>query len=295
MATELSSTSGRMARLRHVYRETRSLRLPWLSLSIIAILLVCAAFAPLLAPHDPERVRILDAKLPPGENLSYPLGTDVLGRDMLSRLIYGARTSVFIALVALASGSLVGTVLGLISGYQGGWVDAVTMRACDAAMAFPTILLAMLLAVILGPGVQNIVVAVVITVWKMYARMIRGDVLSIKETEFVTLARVTGVSTPMILWRHVFPNTINTVAVITSLEVPGVILLEASLSFLGLGLPDGAPAWGIMVAEGRAVILDVWWLSLLPGLAITVVVLAFNFFGDWLRDYLDPRLRSGQR
>ena len=213
---------------------------------------------------------------------------------MLSRLIYGARNAVLISLVALGSGAVLGTVLGLISGYRGGWVDALIMRAVDAAMGFPTILVALIIVVILGPGVENIVVAVVITVWKGYARMIRGEVLGIKEMEFITLAKVTGVSVPVILWRHVFPNTINTVAVITSLEVPGVILLEASLSFLGLGVPPGSPAWGIMVAEGRAVILEVWWLSLLPGLAITVVVVAFNFFGDWLRDYLDPRLRRAR-
>ena len=295
MARELITPTGGVARLRDVYKRARSLRLPWLSLSIIAILLTCAAFAPLLAPHDPEYIRILDAKIAPGEDWSYPLGTDVLGRDMLSRLIYGARTAVIISLVALGSGAVLGTVLGLISGYRGGWVDGLIMRAVDAAMGFPTILVALIIVVILGPGVENIVVAVVITVWKAYARMIRGEVLSIKEMEFVTLAKVSGVSTPVMLWRHVFPNTINTVAVITSLEVPGVILLEASLSFLGLGVPPGSPAWGIMVAEGRAVILDVWWLPLLPGLAITAVVLAFNFFGDWLRDYLDPRLRSGQR
>ena len=295
MVTALSTARrGRVAWLRHVYQGTRNLRLPWLSLSIIAILVVCAVFAPLLAPNDPEKIRILDAKLAPGENMSYPLGTDVLGRGMLSRLIYGARTSLVISLVALGSGAVVGTALGLISGYRGGWVDALIMRTCDAAMGFPTIMVALIIVVILGPGVENIVIAVVITVWKGYARMIRGEVLSIKEMDFVTLARVDGVSAPVIIWRHVFPNTVNIVAVITSMEVPGVILLEAGLSFLGLGMPAGAPAWGIMVAEGRAVILDVWWLSLFPGLAITAVVLAFNFFGDWLRDYLDPKLRRSR-
>ena len=212
MATELSTSTGRVARLRDVYKRSRSLRLPWLSLSIIAILLVCAAFTPLLAPNDPEKIRILDAKLAPGEDWSYPLGTDVLGRDMLSRLIYGARTALLISLVALGSGAVVGTVLGLIPGYRGGWVDALIMRAVDAAMGFPTILVALIIVVILGPGVENIIIAVVVTVWKAYARMIRGEVLSIKEMEFVTLAKVAGVSPTVILWRHVFPNTINTVA-----------------------------------------------------------------------------------
>jgi peptide/nickel transport system permease protein len=274
-----------------VQRRTSRLRLPWISLFIVTILLVCAVFAPLLAPDDPTRLNMLDAKLAPGDSLSHPLGTDIMGRDMLSRLIYGARTSVFISLAALGTGAVVGTMVGLISGYRGGWVDALIMRAADAALGFPTILVAMIIVVLMSQGLWAIVLAVAITVWARFARMVRGDVLSVKELDFVTLAKIAGVSTPAIIWRHVFPNTVNTLMVITSLQVGQVILLEASLSFLGLGLPPGAPAWGIMVAEGRTVILDVWWLSLMPGLAITAVVLAFNFFGDWMRDTLDPKLR----
>ena len=148
-----------------------------------------------------------------------------------------------------------------------------------------------MIVVLLGAGIESIILAVILTVWARFARMIRGDVLSIKDMDFVIAARIAGVSMPTIIWRHIFPNTANTLMVITSLQVGQVILLEASLSFLGLGLPVGEPAWGIMVAEGKAVILDVWWLSLLPGIAITVVVLAFNYFGDWMRDALDPKLR----
>ncbi len=289
MAAPVLIARGPVGWIQGVRRRTS--RLPWISLTIVGILLICAAFAPLLAPHDPTLISMLDAKLAPGENASYILGTDVMGRDMLSRLIYGARTSVLISMVALGSGALVGTVLGLVAGYRGGWIDSVTMRAADATMGFPSILIAMILVVMLGAGIENIIIAVLFTVWARYARMIRGEVLSIKELDFVTLAKIAGVTSPVIIARHVFPNTVNTLMVITSLQVGQVILLEASLSFLGLGLPVGAPAWGIMVAEGRAVILDVWWLSLLPGLAITAVVLAFNFFGDWLRDALDPKLR----
>jgi peptide/nickel transport system permease protein len=234
---------------------------------------------------------MLDAKLAPAENPSYPLGTDIMGRDMLSRLIYGARTSVFISLVALGTGAFVGTVVGLVSGFREGWFDTLAMRAADAALGFPTILVAMVIVVLMGAGIESIILAVVLTVWARFARMIRGEVLSIKNMDFVTFARIAGVSMPVIIWRHVFPNTVNTLMVITSLQVGQVILLEASLSFLGLGLPVGEPAWGIMVSEGKSVILDVWWLSLLPGLAITAVVLAFNFFGDWMRDALDPKLR----
>jgi peptide/nickel transport system permease protein len=234
---------------------------------------------------------MLDRRIAPFETLANPLGTDIMGRDMLSRLIYGARTSVFISLAALGTGAFVGSVLGLVAGYKGGWTDVLVMRSADAALGFPTILVAMIIVTFLGAGIENIILAVVITVWARFARMIRGDVLAIKELDFVTAAKIAGVSSPLIIARHIFPNTINTLMVITSLQVGQVILLEASLSFLGLGLPPGAPAWGIMVAEGRNVILEVWWLSLLPGLAITIVVLAFNFFGDWVRDTLDPKLR----
>jgi len=265
--------------------------LPWISLFIVVLLAVCAIFADLLAPSDPTKMNMLDAKLAPGDTLSHPLGTDIMGRDILSRLIYGARSAMFMAVVALGTGAVAGTLVGLISGFRGGWTDALCMRAADAALGFPTILVAMIIVVLMGAGIEIIILAVALTVWARFARMIRGDVLAIKELDFVTLAKIAGVSTPVIIWRHVFPNTINTLMVITSLQVGQVILLEASLSFLGLGLPPGAPAWGIMVAEGRTVILDVWWLSLLPGLAITAVVLAFNFFGDWLRDTLDPKLR----
>ena len=290
MAT-LEVTRSRVAWLQDAYRRTRNLKLPWIPVFIVTILLVCAAFAPLLAPHDPTLISMLDAKIAPGEGMKYPLGTDIMGRDMLSRLIYGARTSVFISLVALGTGALVGTIVGLTSGFRAGWFDTLAMRAADAALGFPTILVAMVIVVLLGAGIESIILAVVLTVWARFARMIRGEVLSIKEMDFVTFARIAGVSMPVIIWRHVFPNTVNTLMVITSLQVGQVILLEASLSFLGLGLPVGEPAWGIMVSEGKAVILDVWWLSLLPGLAITAVVLAFNFFGDWMLDALDPKLR----
>ena len=260
-------------------------------MSILAILLFCAAFAPLIAPHDPSDISVLDKKISPGETLEFPLGTDFLGRDVLSRLIYGARTSVLISLSALATGALVGTILGILAGYIGGRVDAVVSRFADAALGFPSVLVAMLIVAFLGVGIENIILAVALTVWARFTRMIRGDVLSVKQADFVTLARIGGADPATIMWKHVFPNVVNTLLVLTSLQVGQVILLEASLSFLGLGLPPGAPAWGIMVAEGRELILDMWWLSLFPGLAITIVVLAFNFFGDWMRDYLDPKLR----
>ena len=274
-----------------VLERLRDLRLPWIPVVVITILVILAVFAPLLAPHDPRDQNLLDARTPPFQTLTYPLGTDFVGKDILSRLIYGARTSAFISMFALGAGVVVGTVLGLISGYTGRWVDTIIMRIADATMGFPSILLAMIIVAILGTGLMPIVVAVAVSTWPRIARMIRGEVLSVKDADFVILARIAGVSPTVIIWRHVFPNVLNTLMVITSLSVAGVILTEASLSFLGLGLPPGDPAWGIMVAEGRQSLIRMWWISLFPGLVITIVVMAFNFFGDWLRDTLDPKLR----
>ena len=281
-------------RLWQLQRQAREYRLPWIPIIIMGVMLICAIFAPLLAPHNPTEINLLDSRIAPGEDWSYPLGTDVMGRDMLSRLIFGAQTAAKISLLALVLGAAVGTFLGLVSGYKMGIVDAIIMRAADVALGFPTVMAALIVVVILGAGIEAIVIAMVTTVWARFARMIRGDVLAIKDQDFVTLAKITGVSAPVIVMRHIFPNTVNTLMVLTSILVGQVILLEASLSFLGLGLAPGAAAWGIMVAEGRSVILTLWWLSLFPGLAITIVVLAFNFAGDWLRDTLDPKLRRSQ-
>lgn len=275
-------------------RRARQLRLPWLLIGIISVWLICAIFAPLLAPHDPMAINLMDARMAPFDSSTYPLGTDIMGRDMLSRLIYGAQTTVKISLVALAAGMVIGTVLGLVAGYKGGLLDAVITRFADAALGFPTILAALIVVVILGTGMEAIVLAMLITVWPSFARMIRGDVIAVRDQDFVTLAKITGVSTPMILWRHIFPNTVNTLMVVSSILVGQVILLEASLSFLGLGLEPGAAAWGVMVADGKKVITKMWWMSLFPGLAITIVVLALNFFGDWMRDFLDPRIRRAR-
>ncbi len=277
-----------------IIRWIRQMKLPWIPIVIKVVLVICAVFAPLLAPHDPLEIDLLNSRMAPGEDWSYPLGTDIMGRDMLSRMIYGAQTAAKISMLALVVGMVVGTFLGLWAGYKGGWLDTIIMRFADAALGFPTILAALIVVVILGSGIEAIVLAMFITVWARFARMIRGDVLAVKDQDFVTLARITGVSTPVIIWRHIFPNTVNTLMVVTSILVGQVILLEAALSFLGLGLEPGAAAWGIMVAEGRTVILQMWWLALFPDVAITILVLALNFFGDWLRDSLDPKLRRLQ-
>jgi peptide/nickel transport system permease protein len=273
-------------------RKAKELKLPWIPIIILTLLIVCAIFAPLLAPHNPAQLNKRDREVPPFQNSRYWLGTDKSGKDILSRLVYGARTSVFISLVALGTGALIGSSLGVMSGYYGGRTDIVIMRFVDAVLGFPTVLLALIIVAIAGgAGVGNVIVAVAATVWARFARQARGEVLSVKERDFVTLAVVAGVPALVIMWRHVFPNVVNTILIVISLLVGQTILLEASLSFLGVGVPPGDPAWGIMVSEGRDQIFDIWWLALFPGLAITIVVMAMNFFGDWLRDTLDPRLR----
>ena len=286
---ELKQSAG----LQRRWRQMQELRLPWIPIFVLLVLLVCAVLAPFLAPYDPKEIDVLKGvqRVGPFESSENLLGVDMLGRDMLSRLIYGARISAFISLVSLGFGAAVGTAIGIASGYFGGKTDAFIMRLCDAVMGFPTILLALIIVAILGAGILNVIIAIMATVWARFARQIRGEVLTLKERDFVTMAVVAGVPARTIMARHIFPNVVNTVLIVVSLLVGQTILLEASLSFLGVGVPPGEPAWGIMVSEGRNNLINVWWLSLLPGLAITSVVIAMNLFGDWLRDTLDPKLR----
>ena len=284
-----AAPTGAVAR---TFQKAREAKLPWVPIVVLILLLVSAIFAPLLAPHDPGQLNKRDREVAPFTTSKFLLGTDKSGKDILSRIIYGARTSVFISLVALGTGAIVGTAIGIVSGYYGGRLDVGLMRLVDAVLGFPTVLLALIIVSIVGgAGVGNVIIAVAATVWARFARQARGEVLSIKERDFVTLAHIAGVSAPVIMWRHIFPNVINTVQIVASLLVGQTILLEASLSFLGVGVPPGDPAWGVMVSEGRDQIFEIWWLALFPGLAITIVVMSMNFFGDWLRDYLDPKLR----
>lgn len=267
-------------------------RLPWISIVVLVAMLVCAAFAPWLAPHSPTQLDLLNANKPPFRGTHNLLGTDTLGRDILSRMIFGARSSMIIALISLSLSAAIGMLVGLISGFVGGTVDSVLMRVVDVMLAFPGILTALVIALYLGEGNSTVIVAVIVSMWAKFARMVRGEVNETRRRDFITIARISGVRTPAIMARHILPNTLNTVMVLASLLLSEIILIQASLSFLGLGLPPGAASWGVMVAEGRAVTTTIWWLSLFPGLAITIVVLAINVFGDWLRDTLDPRLRQ---
>lgn len=271
-------------------------RLPWIPALIIVVLVFVAVFAPLLSSHSPTAQSLPDKLLPPawleGGSAKYLLGTDALGRDMLSRLLYGARVSLAVAMSALLAGGVVGLAVGILSGYLGGRVDSVLMRVVDATLTFPTILIALLLAVSLGAGLQTMVIAITLILWARFARVVRGEVLAVKTRDFVALARVHGCSHLRIMGVHILPNVMNTFMVLLSLHIGFVILVEASLSFLGAGIPPPTPSWGQMVADGRGHIASAWWLSVLPGAAIMLVVLAFNLFGDWLRDWLDPRLRQ---
>ena len=227
-----------------------------------------------------------------GGSTKYLLGTDHLGRGMLSRIIHGARISLIIAGITLGIGGAVGTTLGLASGYFGGWVDELVMRIVDIFLALPLVLVALVLVVALGPSFALIVGVLVLFIWVRFARQIRGEVLQLKTMDYVALAKVSGASTPRILFIHLFPGIINTLIVVATLQVSIVILAESGLSFLGAGVPPPTPAWGSMVANGRDVLADAWWISTMPGVAILFTVLSLNLFGDWLRDRLDPKLRQ---
>jgi peptide/nickel transport system permease protein len=271
-------------------------RLPWVSLFIIALMVFAAALAPVIAPQSPRSQVLQDKLLPPmwqeGGRSQYILGTDVLGRDVLSRLIHGARVSLMVAVASLVAGGGVGLILGLSAGFLGGKFDTIVMRSVDACLAFPTILFALLLAVTMGPGLLTVVLAITILLWAPFARVIRGEVLSLKVQDYVALARVHGCGSSRIILQHIAPNVLNTFFVMLSLNVGLVILTEATLSFLGAGIPPPTPSWGQMVSDGRSHVATAWWISIIPGVAITLVVIAFNLFGDWLRDRLDPRLRN---
>ena len=271
-------------------------RAPIVSLSIITLMVLTAVLANVLTPYSPIDISLPERLRPPfwepGGSLAHPLGTDPMGRDLLTRMIYGARISLLVGFLGLCIGGGVGAALGLMAGYAGGRVDAFLMRTTDTALSFPIILFAILLVVILGGSLITVVLAVALVLWARFARVIRGEALSIRERDFVAQARIAGSSPMRIIVVHLFPNVLNTLVVLLSLQVGWVIIVEASLSFLGAGVPPPTPTWGSMIAEGRDYIASAWWVSFFPGLAILVTVLAFNLFGDWLRDALDPTLRQ---
>ncbi|HEX6440682.1 MAG TPA: ABC transporter permease [Stellaceae bacterium] len=275
----------------------RARNFPLVPVLILASIAFVAIFANVLAPHNPE-VGSLAARFKPpfwqhGGTLQYPLGTDQLGRDVLSRLIFGARVSMVVGFTAVIFAGIIGTTLGIISGYLGGWVDQAIMRLTDTWLALPALTFAIFLAAITGPSMWNIVIILALTYWTRYARVIRGEVLSLKEREFVRLAIVAGCSKWTIMHRHILPNVINSAIVIGTLMLGVVIIAEATLSFLGVGVPPPQPAWGLMLSDGKqGLMVGYWWLTVFPGCCIMLMVLSANLIGDWLRVKFDPQLRQ---
>jgi peptide/nickel transport system permease protein len=271
-------------------------RLPLLPLLVIGLFVFVSIFGKWLAPlpfdEQSLRLRFLPPAWLDGGNIHYLLGTDNLGRDVLSRIIVGAQASFIVAIAALAFGSVMGSLIGLTAGYFGGRIDAFVMRAADGMMSFPLVLAALLLVAVIGPGVHTVVIATSLILWARFARLIRSEVLSVRERDFIKLSRIAGASNIRIMLVHILPNVLNSVVVLLTLQLGFVIIVEATLSFLGAGVPPPTPTWGQMVAAGRTYIETAWWISLFPGFAIAVVVLSFNLVGDWLRDHLDPKLRQ---
>lgn len=296
-APSLLPPPTRRQALRRALRSMVGARWPLVAVAILAVVVFAALFGPQVSPFDPNRqnimLRLADPMTEARRGGTYLLGTDGLGRDVLSRLLYGARVSLLVGICAILVGGTIGTVAGLLAGYFGGWVDDVVMRLGDIQLAFPFILLAIMFLVVLGPGVVNIIIVLGIGQWVTYARIVRAQTLSLREKEYVEAARALGDRTVSVIFRTILPNIVAPLTVIASFNVASVILSEASLSFLGLGVPPSVPTWGSMLAESRDQLLaNKWWLAFYPGMAIVLTVLSFNILGDWLRDFLDPRLKT---
>ncbi len=277
--------------MRNLWRRKVAL----VGLLIVLVVVVCAVFAPLIAPHDPIEQN-LELKLQPpawmeGGNRTYLLGTDHLGRDILSRLIWGARISLIVGLSAVLISGGLGTILGLLSGYFRGWVDDVIGRLGDIQLAFPFTLLALAVLAVLGTGTGKTIAVLGIAGWVIYARVLRSEVLTLRERDFVTAARAIGNTDLSIIIKHIYPNTVASLIVISTLEVPRVMITESALTFLGLGIQPPIVTWGGMLADARNYITTHWWVAAFPGLALQITVLGLNLVGDWLRDTLDPRLK----
>ena len=262
---------------------------------LLVVFVIPAFFFFYLAPHDPYRLNLHARLQPPvfsGGTWEFVLGTDRMGRDILSRILHGAWYVMAVSATGIMVGVVVGTVLGLVAGYARGWFDVLVMRLVDISLALPAMLLALALAVAFGASFHAVILVVGFALWAYFARQVRAEVLSLRESDFVARSRVAGSSHFRILYRHILPNVVNTVVVLATLQVGIAITLEASLSFLGIGIPRPTPTWGILVADGRDFIATYWWISFFPGLAILLTVLSVNLFGDWLRDRLDPKLRQ---
>jgi peptide/nickel transport system permease protein len=293
-ALDFLAEDRRAMRWRKILRKLLENKGAVFGLIMVLGVFFCAVLAPVISPHDPIFQDVEKRLIPPiwqaGANPDYPLGTDHLGRDIVSRLIYGARISIVVSTSAVALSALLGTLIGLFSGFYGGKVDSFFMRIADVQLAFPFILLAIAIIAVLGPDLQNIIITMAITGWVIYARVVRAEVLSLREKEFITSVRALGGSNGRIIFKHLFPNVVPPIIVIVTLEMARMIIMEAALSFLGLGIQPPTPTWGGMLADGRVYLITSWWLATFPGLVIMLVVLGINLLGNWLRDMLDPRL-----
>ena len=265
-----------------------------LAACIVGLIATCAILSPLVAPYDPNAQSLGGRLMPPlsssADGLFHLFGTDQLGRDIASRVVYGARVSLLVGIAASLVAGTLGVTLGLVSGYFGGWIDAVIMRMCDVQLALPYILLAIAVLVIVGSGLVNIILVLSVTQWVTYARVVRSGVLSEKEKEYVLAAKALGFTSARIIARYILPNVLAPVIVVGTFSIAQTIVAESALSFLGLGLSTSIPTWGGMLADGRNYIVVAWWLAAIPGLVITITVIGINLFGDWLRDHLDPKL-----
>ncbi|MGW9229549.1 ABC transporter permease [Pseudorhizobium sp. NPDC055634] len=288
-----SRRQARLGRAYVIWRRFAENRLALLGLFILIALLFVAAFADVLAPHNPLQGDLRNARLlPPGAD-GYILGTDDQGRDILSRLIHGSRLTLFVVVLVAVIAAPVGLIVGTVSGYAGGAIDAVLMRITDIFLAFPKLVLALALVAALGPGIENAILAIAVTSWPPYARIARAETMTFRNSEFISAVRLMGASPPRIVMRHVMPLCLSSLIVRVTLDMAGIILTAAGLGFLGLGAQPPLPEWGAMIASGRRFILDQWWVAAMPGLAILIVSLGFNLLGDGLRDALDPK-EAGQ-
>jgi peptide/nickel transport system permease protein len=273
---------------RLLWRASRSANI-LIGVVILVVLVMLAALAPSITSYDPVEMAPVDRLLPP--SAAHPFGTDNFGRDILTRVLHGGRISLQVGLVSVALASTVGTLLGLLAGYYGGWADTIIMRLVDVSLAFPGILLALVIVAILGRNLSNVMLAVGIASIPLYTRVVRGSTLSVKEMDYIAAAHLLGCGSGRVMWQHILPNVLAPIIVVTTNGVAGAIIAGAALSFLGLGAQAPTPEWGIMLSEGRAYLRSTWWVTTFPGLAIMVTVMAINLLGDGLRDVLDPRLK----
>ncbi|HYW53292.1 MAG TPA: ABC transporter permease [Dongiaceae bacterium] len=284
--------SQRTAALRRVMRDPAAV----IGAVIVAIVVVCAIFAPLIARTDPNAQDLNSTLVPPmwiaGGTGAHLLGTDNLGRDLLARIIWGSRVSAIVGISVVAIGGTIGVTAGLLAGYRRGWVDAVIARITDVQLAFPLVLLAVAIVAVVGPGLGTVIAAIGLTSWVQYVRVVRAETMSLREREFVAAAVAAGATSPRILARHLLPNVASAAIVLGTFEIARAIVLESSLSFLGLGVPPTTPSWGGMLADGRQYLDTAWWTALFPGLAIMIAVMGVNLLGDGLRDALDPEMRA---